>query len=189
MTRGFLPIVVDASVALALVVEEPESAAVRARVKRWIDLGERFVVPPHFWLEVVNVLGRARSLPGKAVMEALYHLDDLAITTAEIDRMQLVLTIGRVESYGLTAYDAAYLALAHSLSAKLATLDRRLAAAAGAHFIDPVAETPRRTSEGPATYESEGTWPEFREASAFLSRLRAEARPSSVAGRERAARA
>ncbi|HVL53382.1 MAG TPA: type II toxin-antitoxin system VapC family toxin [Vitreimonas sp.] len=180
MTSPLTPIVLDSSVALAIALGEPQSAVLRSRVQRWIEIGEQFIVPSHFWLEVVNVLGRTHRLPGKFVMEALYHLDDLGMTTVEIDRMQLVLTIGRVEQYGLTAYDAAYLALAHSSSAKLATLDRRLATAAGAHFVDPLGEPGHRTSEEPAIYESEGSWPEFREASAFLARIRSQARPRRV---------
>jgi len=177
MRPALPPIVLDASIALAFILDEEVSPAIRARIGRWVDQGERFAVPSVFWLEVVNVLGRRRRLPGRVVLESLYHLDDLGITTIEPDRVQLMLTVGRVEQYGLTAYDAAYLSLAHSLPAKVATIDRQLAEAAGGYLIDPIADDLRhRIGETPAVYESEGTWPEFKGASAFLARLRAEAR-------------
>jgi predicted nucleic acid-binding protein len=176
MRRDPPPIVLDSSVALAFLLEEADSRAVRARVRAWVDQGERFAVPSLFWLEVVNVLGHVRALSGKIVLESLYHLDDLGITTVEPDRVQLLLTLSRVEQHSITAYDASYLALAHSVSAKLATLDAALAAAAGRRYVDPRGGDPtHRTGEELATYESEGTWPEFAQASAFLARLRADA--------------
>ena len=180
MTTERPPIVLDSSVALAFLLAEPASPAVRATVRGWVDQGEPFAVPSLFWLEVVNVLGRVRRLPGKLVLESVFHLDDLGLTTIEPDRAQLVLTIGRVERHGLTAYDASYLALAHSLAARLATIDRRLGEAAGRAWIDPARGRPEhRTSEEPAPYGSEGTWPEFRGASAYLAKLRAERRQAS----------
>lgn len=171
------PIVLDSSVALAFLLDEEASPQIRATVRRWVDRGEQFAVPSLFWLEVVNVLARVRQLPGKTVLESVFHLDDLGITTVEPDRVQLLLTIGRVERHRLTAYDASYLALAHSLSAPLATIDRRLAEAAGHAWLDPVSDpTNHRTSEVRASYDAEGTWPEFRDASAYLAKLRAESR-------------
>jgi len=187
VSTSFPPIVLDSSIAIAVLVEEERSPAIRARVAHWVEQGERFAVPSHFWLEVVNVLGRTHRLPGKIVLESLYRLDDLGIATIEPDRAQLVLTIGRVERHRLTAYDAAYLALAHTLASRLTTLDRQLAEAAGVYYLDPTDDRPRhRTSEVPAPYRSEGTWPEFKGASAFLAKLRAEARqPSAAGGRAR----
>jgi predicted nucleic acid-binding protein len=182
MARDLPPIVLDASVAIAFLVEEEASAGVRQTVRRWVERGERFVVPSLFWLEVINVLGSVHRLPAKTVLESLYHLDDLDIESVETDRMQLLLTLARVERFQVTAYDATYLALAHSLSAKLATLDRGLAQAAGSTFVDPTTgDSPRRVGEDHAPYEAEGTWPEFKDAAAFLARIRASARPP-VAG-------
>jgi predicted nucleic acid-binding protein len=180
VTDDIPPIVLDSSVALAFLLDEESSPAIRATVRRWVHRGERFAVPSLFWLEVVNVLGRVRRLPGKVVIEGVFHLEDLGIATVEPDRVQLMLTIGRVERHGLTAYDASYLALAHSLSAPLATIDRRLAEAAGRAWLKPVSEpTNHRTSEVRASYDAEGTWPEFRHASAYLAKLRAERRQSA----------
>ncbi len=165
---------------LSFLLDEAASPAIGATIRGWVDQGERFAVPSLFWLEVVNVLGRVLGLAGKLVLESVFHLDDLDVTTVEPDRAQLILTIGRVERHGLTAYDASYLALAHSLSAPLATIDPRLADAAGAAWIDPaMSRRERRTSEVRARYENEGTWPEFRGASAYLAKLRAEGRQAA----------
>jgi predicted nucleic acid-binding protein len=184
MTQGGLGVVIDSSVALASVLDEPESAQIHARLGSWIQAGVSFLVPAHFWLEVVNVLGRTHGMSGHRVLECVHLLDDLEMTTVEIDRVQLMLTIGRVERYRLTAYDAAYLALAHSASAKLATLDRQLADAAGADFVDPLGGESHRSLEERAPYSAEGTWPEYRRASAYLGKLRLDAR-SRVPGQSR----
>jgi predicted nucleic acid-binding protein len=180
MTTPLPPIVLDSSVAIAFILEEDASRAVRARLRRWVDQGETFVVPSHFWLEVSNVLARVHGLSGKVVLEALYHLDDLGLSTVELDRAQLVLTLARIERHGLTAYDAAYLSVAHSLDATIATLDRRLAEAAGPAFVDPASDTPgRRVRDVSAAYDADGTWADFRGASAYLAKMRGDMRQSA----------
>ena len=66
--------------------------------------------------------------------------------------------------------------LAETLVAPLATLDRALARAAGsrARFLGP-GDPGHRLSEPPAAYEHDVTWPNYKGASAYLSKLRAEA--------------
>ena len=65
-----------------------------------------------------------------------------------------------------------YLALATAHGAQLATLDRTLAAAA----FDPITfDGSHRLHETPAVYEHDVTWPRYKEASAYLAKLRAEA--------------
>jgi hypothetical protein len=78
-----------------------------------------------------------------------------------------------VERHRLIAYDAAYLALALQLDAQLLTLDLRLAAAAGPRAI-PIEDGHYLAEQG-RTYEHDVTWPDYRGASAFLAKLRADA--------------
>jgi predicted nucleic acid-binding protein len=171
------PIILDASVAVAVIRDEPEAASIRAALRRWSVSRRSLVAPSVFWLEVVNALARGQRQVGADTLHAVHELDELGIATVDLDRPQLLLTIDHVERYGLTAYDAAYLALAERLDGDLATLDRALAAAAGPRAIS--FDERHRLSESPAFYEHEVTWPNYKGASAYLAKLRAEAaRPS-----------
>lgn len=124
-------VVVDASVALALLTDEIGTQSAAAAVVSWQASATELLVPSHFWLEVTNVLiGRKRIRP-EGVVAAFVDLDHLGLRTVESDRPLLLLTIDQMLRAGLTAYDAIYLALALSTNARLATLDRRLAEAAG----------------------------------------------------------
>jgi len=118
-------------VALACLRNEVGTAAARAAVAGWNDSSTELLVPSHFWIEVTNTLIRRHARPPADVVEALVYLDELGVRTDEPDRPQLLLAIDHMVRAGLSAYDAMYLALALSMDARLATLDRRLAEAAG----------------------------------------------------------
>jgi predicted nucleic acid-binding protein len=165
------PVVIDASVALALLLDEPEAPLVREAIAGWTSRGRARIVPAHFWLEVVGRLGRTVS--GTLVLEAFHRLDTLGLETVDTDRPLLILAIDRMERSGLTAYDAVYLVLAESLDAQLATFDSALAAAAGDR-LEPI-DGQHRAGERAALYEQDVTWPRYKEASAYLAQLRAEA--------------
>ena len=77
------------------------------------------------------------------------------------------------ERHGLTSYDAAYLALAIVdgwVARDIRCGSFGLAAGTRAFTIGPA-----RLSEAPAPYEHAVTWPNYKGASAFLAKLRAEA--------------
>jgi predicted nucleic acid-binding protein len=169
-------IVVDASIALAIALNEPEGPPAAAAISDWTRERARIVVPAHFWLEVTNSLLRRRHLPGAAVLEVIHSVDLLRFDTLDVDRAALVLAIDLGERHRLTSYDAAYLALAISLDGSLLTFDDALRTAAGARAL-PIG--PPRLSEAPATYEHEVSWPNYKGASAFLAKLRAEAAASN----------
>jgi predicted nucleic acid-binding protein len=166
------PLIVDASIAVAIVREEPEGSDATVVISHRSRQGGSLVVPSHFWLETTNTLIRRHGLSGADALQAIHDLDDLGFETAEMDRPLLVLAMDASERYGLTTYDAAYLALAISLDGSLLTLDRALRTAAGARAV-PIG--PARLSETPAVYEHDVTWPDYKGASAFLAKLRAEA--------------
>lgn len=150
-------VVVDASIAISLLVPESTRPTVRGLVRRWADHAAELIVPTHFWLEVTNVLSRRYGRPPQTTIEDLILLDGLGLRTLEADRPLLLLAIDAMALHELTAYDALYLALAQSTGAALATLDRSLAGAAGAAGVrvEPADDT--RLAEHRAVYTAGDT--------------------------------
>jgi predicted nucleic acid-binding protein len=171
------PVVLDSSIAIALVRNEPPATAIRAATRRWADQSRPMIAPWIFWFEVVNVLARRYRYGGLDILHAVHEIDEVGLVTIEPDRGLLLLTIDHVERFGLSSYDASYLALAESHGGDVATLDRALAAAAGARAIS--FDERHRLAELPAVYEHEVTWPNYKGASAYLAKLRVDAARSS----------
>ena len=168
--RRSRPVVLDASAALKLV--RPEVG--RDVAFRIVARAPRLCVPSLFWVEIVNVLARRHGWPGAAILEAIHGLQSLDIETMEADPAAVLAVIDLVERHDLTAYDAAYLALAESLDADLATADRRLARAAGDRAI--TIDVPGQINEDRATYRPRTpTWPTWAAAGAYLADLRSRA--------------
>ncbi len=121
-------IVVDASALLEVLLRTPAAAAVESRL---FARGERLHAPHLIDLEVAQVLRRyvgAGQISGRRGEEAL---DDLgAFRIRRWPHAPLMDRIWRLKE-NLTAYDAAYVALAEALGATLLTRDRRLASAPG----------------------------------------------------------
>lgn len=180
MTR---PIVLDASVAVPLVHAEDTSDRWRWAAAGWLRANRRVIVPDQFWLEVSNSLVRRHRYGGGEVLEALHVLDDVVAETVDLGRPMLLLAIDRAERFGLSTYDAAYLALAESLDGELATMDRALGRAAGSRLVS-VDEPSRRLSEPEAPYGSSVpvTWPDYSGAASYLSSLRASLRRPGTTG-------
>jgi predicted nucleic acid-binding protein len=164
------PLVVDASVAVAITVQEAGYDGYVAILRERGGAGGKLLVPAFFWLEVVNVLiKRYRQRPG-VVLDAIVDLENLRLESVALDRPHLLLTIDAMERGGLSAHDAAYLALAESASAQLLTTDRRLAAAAGSRALRT--HGGHAIQELPEPYtESWAAWPG---AAAYLKQLRAQ---------------
>jgi predicted nucleic acid-binding protein len=120
--------VVDASVLTAFyVADDPRREAVVAR----LDAGDSLVAPAHIDAEVVSALrGLAFRLPQlrSAVPGALAHLARFPLR-----RLPLAPLLDRMWELraNVTAYDAAYVAIAEALAAPVITCDARLAAASG----------------------------------------------------------
>jgi len=128
-----MPLVVDASVALAWALPDESSAyadAVLAVVER-----DGLRVPELWAREVANGLAvahlrkRITSADERAFLEALSHL------SIDVEESASALTVVRdgtaaAMRYGLTAYDAAYLDLASREKLILATLDTAMRKAA-----------------------------------------------------------
>lgn len=120
-------IVVDAAVVVDALTMAPETESIRIRLS-----GEELHSPHLIDFEVVSalrgqVLGSQLS-PARA-MDALADFDDLPLT-----RWPAVGALRRRAfslRHNLSAYDAAYVALAEALGCPLLTRDKRLARAAG----------------------------------------------------------
>jgi predicted nucleic acid-binding protein len=120
-------IVVDSSAVVAALIDRgPDGVWARAGLR-----SNDLTAPAHLYVEVSNVLRRA-VLAGRvgADVGALAHRDlvDLPLTSFPFEPLA-----DRVWALhpAVTAYDAAFVALAEALEAPLWTLDRRLASASG----------------------------------------------------------
>jgi predicted nucleic acid-binding protein len=126
--------VLDASIALAWVVDRPMDAYAR-EVQQKLGAGARALLPELWQLEVANGLamaGRRKYLTTAELDAGVVTLENFLSTKAEIDSVFLSIRQARhlAESFQLTTYDAVYLELARREGLPLATLDKGLRAAA-----------------------------------------------------------
>jgi predicted nucleic acid-binding protein len=119
-------IVADTSVVAELLLARPAAAKIRSALARHSELH----VPEHFHVELLSVLRRYSirgELSQRRAAEALAALADLRAIRYPV--IELVETIWDLRAE-LTAYDAAYLALAQRLDVGLITLNKGLARSA-----------------------------------------------------------
>ncbi|MBS1848095.1 MAG: type II toxin-antitoxin system VapC family toxin [Actinobacteria bacterium] len=120
--------VLDASVLVAFyAVEDPRRHVVVDR----LTYGDMLFAPAHLDVDVASALrglSRSNTALAAAVPEALGHLAGFPVR-----RMPLAPLLERIWELrdNVTAYDAAYVALAERLDATLITCDRKLAASGG----------------------------------------------------------
>lgn len=123
-------IVVDASALLELLLRTQAAAIVGERLRR----EKETLHAPHLLdLEIAQVLrryARGREVSSERCRTALHDLVNFPLI-----RHPHVILLDRIWELrdSLTAYDAAYVALAEALDAPLLTRDERLAAAQGHH--------------------------------------------------------
>jgi predicted nucleic acid-binding protein len=132
--------VIDTSLTMAWCFEDEASPATDAVLDRLRD--QDAAVPVTWPLEVANVLlvaerrGRLREAQASRFLELIDQLP-IEVDDAPSDIADVVAAGRRHE---LSSYDASYLVLAERLGAPLATLDRRLGAAAeraGVELLGP----------------------------------------------------
>lgn len=125
-----MAIVIDASIAIARRLRDRPGTPYADAV---IERGglDAIIVPDLFWHEVRSVLLVAE-LKGRikagTTEDHLKNLRQLSLQTDSEQNDDQVTALAR--HHALSGYDAAYLETAKRCSAKLATLDRRLASAA-----------------------------------------------------------
>lgn len=121
-------IVVDASSLVEWLLDRPKGVAIDRRL---FHTGVDPCAPGLIDIEVCHVLRRLwlrKQLSASRAGEALHDLRDLRLVRFHHD--ELLQGMWRLRS-NLSAYDAAYVALAEALDAPLATCDQKLAAAVG----------------------------------------------------------
>ncbi|HEY6780023.1 MAG TPA: PIN domain-containing protein [Thermoleophilaceae bacterium] len=126
-------VVLDASVVIKWFRSDGERHVEQARaLRRAYEQGELLVFEPRLLgLEIINIAGRRWHLTEQALTELAGALSDLGFEHVDPD----LSAIARWTAKGLSAYDAAYVAVAESASARLVTDDEHLASVA-----DTVAE-------------------------------------------------
>ncbi|MER8548144.1 type II toxin-antitoxin system VapC family toxin [Mesorhizobium sp. M1169] len=133
-------LVLDASFAAAWLLPEQHSEAAETLVA---GLRGQSPVPSLFWHEARSIVltaeRRGRIVPGESIA-AMARLRRLPLEDAGAGRDGAIIELAT--GHGLSAYDAAYLALAIETALPLATLDRKLAVAArgqGVRILGPLA--------------------------------------------------
>ena len=122
-----MSLVVDASVVVAALVDSGPDGEWAARVLR----EQTLAAPHHMPIEAANVLRRAALAADLSPDTAsLAHADLLQLRVALFPYSPLAERCWQLRE-NITTYDAAYVVLAEQLDAPLATLDTRLARAAG----------------------------------------------------------
>jgi predicted nucleic acid-binding protein len=120
--------VLDASVVLKWfhMREEPNLEAAHLLRARFEEGQLNVAAPPLLMLELLNVAGRRWGWPAGEVVDFAANLSALRFGLIEPELASVANWAGR----GLTAYDAAYIALAEQLGVPLVTDDRELIAVA-----------------------------------------------------------
>lgn len=114
----------DASVVLKWFHSAGEAHVDAARALRdRYEAGElRVLAPALLWLEIVNVAARAWRWRSSRLHQLAATLPNLGFDIVEVD----VADVARWTSKGLTAYDAAYVAVAEQAGAPLITDDTQI---------------------------------------------------------------
>lgn len=131
-----MSIVLDASVAAAWVLPDEENSTADAILHR--VAAEGAVAPSLIWHELRNILliaARRERLPSDEIGPSLLRLRRLPIETVDVSASGDPQIIRLASTYGLTAYDAAYLALAEDRDLPLATEDKKLRRACNEHGL------------------------------------------------------
>jgi predicted nucleic acid-binding protein len=108
---------------------QPGSPASRELLADHVSGREPLVAPELLHYELCNALVVRARMPATLARQAYDNFANLEIETYSLGVPEYDRAIGLAAERGITAYDAAYGALAQALGCRLATADRRLAAA------------------------------------------------------------
>ena len=121
---------VDASFAIKLLVQEPDSAEAFAQWQTWVKSGTMIYAPRLFVWECANAVRRAvvqDRLPATEAVDALQRLTGIDVDLVNVEDDVVRVYRSFVAKYDMPAvYDATYLAVADMLGCELWTADKRL---------------------------------------------------------------
>jgi predicted nucleic acid-binding protein len=133
------PLVVDASLAIRLILPDPRRSALVARMERWLQDGYELAAPDLWLYEMTTALCKAAFFGLVTAEEAEHSLplvSELPIQLVAADAEQARLAFAWTRRLNrAAAYDSFYLALAESLGCQLWTADRRLHNAASLPWV------------------------------------------------------
>ncbi|UWQ19737.1 type II toxin-antitoxin system VapC family toxin [Jannaschia sp. M317] len=132
-----MSLIVDASVAAVWVLPDEDNAAADAILHR--VAAEGGVVPGLIWHELRNILlmaARRGRLPEAEIVPSLLRLRRLPLEAVDMGAVGDAGIVALATRHRLTAYDAAYLALAQTRALPLTTADRALRRAADAEGVE-----------------------------------------------------
>lgn len=140
-------LVLDCSILMAWVTPDESSDYARAVREAITQHALPLIVPPLFFIEVINVLDvmeRRKRMSEAQAEKAVQLLRQLPVT---VDTESLTLAATwrvreLMRQYGLTAYDASYLELAKRRNITLSTLDKTLRKSAESETLFFVASIP-----------------------------------------------
>ena len=122
-------VVLDASVVMKWFHADGERHLAQARsLREAFEAGELVVfAPPLLGLEIVNVAGRRWRWDESALVELAAALDEIGFELIEPELVR----VAHWTAHGLTAYDAAYVAIAEAAKTRLVTDDDLIVTVAG----------------------------------------------------------
>lgn len=130
--------VVDASVCIKQFLPDPLSAKAQQLFANLANPQNEIYIPDLFYIESANALwryvraGQLTTTQVQANLASLKALSLRVVSTADLMEEAVNIAI----AYGISAYDASYVALAHRVSSPLLTLDQRLLNALATAFYD-----------------------------------------------------
>lgn len=126
-----IDLVVDANVVLAWIRpdDEPHAEQALSVFDSYASGRVQFVVPPLTVFEVLNVAARKWRWPEQQLLGLVDSLAAIGFVTSAPPLRD----VARWAATGLSAYDAAYVAVAEAIGAELITSDRQIVAAAPGH--------------------------------------------------------
>ncbi|MEK7082398.1 MAG: type II toxin-antitoxin system VapC family toxin [Patescibacteria group bacterium] len=113
--------VIDASVAVKWFSDETHTDAAQRILASAFERDRVLYAPDLLWYEIGNALGKGKRMSEEKILAAFGVLFDSPIEFVRLDQTMMHTTIHLMAAYGLTFYDAAYGALAHTLGIPLIT--------------------------------------------------------------------
>lgn len=120
--------VIDTNIAIKQFITDPLTPKVNRLFDHLIDPSAEFYVPDLFYIESANVLCkyvRAKLYTAEQIEADLTDLKALRFQVTPTQQL-IVKAADLALKYGITAYDACYVALSEQVGAPLLTLDERL---------------------------------------------------------------